>query len=144
MTEVRVLGEHLAKEHEKGTLLIDGSPGIGCPVIATVIGLTLGIIVTEPTYSGIHDMLRVLDLLDRFSVRGSVIINKHDLNSENKQAIEEMCHERGAEVIGKIPFDSMTTESMVAATTLPEYVPDHHLTTLLREIWNQVTKLIST
>ena len=141
VTEVRKLGEFLAKEHNRKTILIDGSPGIGCPVIATVTGLTLGVIVTEPTMSGIHDMERVLSLLERFRVRPAVIINKYDLNIENTERIESLCRERGVTVLGRIKFDSITTESMVAAQTLPEYAPDHPITHLLDEMWSEIIKI---
>ncbi len=142
VTEVRKLAEKLAEENNKQYLLIDGSPGIGCPVISTVTGLALAIIVTEPTPAGIHDMKRVLDLLDRFNVRSTVIINKYDLNVENTESIEGICKDRGAEVLGRIPFDSITTKSMVATQTLPEFAPEHDITKSLRKMWNRVLEIL--
>lgn len=143
VTEVRKLGAKIADERGISTLLIDGSPGIGCPVIATVTGIRLGVIVTEPTMSGIHDMKRVLELLKRFRVTPTVIINKFDLNLKNTDAIEQYCQENDVEVLGKIKFDPIMTQSMVAAKSLPEYAPHHEISHLLQKIWNRITELLT-
>ncbi|MHA1768376.1 MAG: nucleotide-binding protein [Candidatus Thorarchaeota archaeon] len=143
VTEVRKLASTIAKENEAPIVLIDGSPGIGCSVIATVTGIRIGVIVTEPTLSGIHDMERVLKLLDQFRVRPMVIINKHDLNPENTEHIEAFCRNKGIEILGKISFDRIMTESMVAAKTLPEYAPDHPLTRLLQDMWARVEEVLA-
>jgi len=143
VTEVRKLGTKIATDDGISTVLIDGSPGIGCPVIATVTGIKLGIIVTEPTLSGIHDMQRVLELLKRFRVTATVIINKFDLNLENTEAIEAYCAENDVEVLGRIKFDQIMTESMVAAQTLPEFAPDHEISQFLRRVWDRVNEKLS-
>jgi MinD superfamily P-loop ATPase len=142
VTEVRKLASKIANENEIPIVLIDGSPGIGCPVIATLTGIKLGIIVTEPTMSGIHDMQRVLELMKRFRVTATVIINKFDLNLENTEDIERFCAENGVTVLGRIKFDPIMTKSMVAAQTLPEFAPDHEITLLLRKIWRQVNEIL--
>lgn len=143
VTEVRKLSTAIADEQETHTVLIDGSPGIGCPVIATVTGIRLGVIVTEPTMSGIHDMKRVLDLLKRFRITATVIINKFDLNLTNTEAIEQYCQENDIEVLGKIRFDSIMTQSMVAAKSLPEFAPNHEISLLLKRIWRRITDFIT-
>jgi MinD superfamily P-loop ATPase len=142
VTEVRKLGAKTADDKGISTVLIDGSPGIGCPVIATVTGIKLGVIVTEPTMSGIHDMQRVFELLQRFRVKATVIINKFDLNLENTKAIERYCAANDIEILGKIKFDSIMTESMVAAQTLPEFAPDHEITLLLEKVWTRILELL--
>jgi len=142
VTEVRKLSTKTASEKGISTVLIDGSPGIGCPVIATVTGIKLGVIVTEPTLSGIHDMQRVSELLQKFRVKTTVIINKYDLNQENTEAIERYCDSNDIEVLGKIKFDPIMTKSMVAAQTLPEFAPDHEITQLLKGVWNRIVKLL--
>ena len=144
VTEVRRLSTQVATEKGISTVLIDGSPGIGCPVIATVTGIKLGVIVTEPTKSGIHDMQRVAELLDKFRVKTTVIINKYDLNPENTKAIEHYCQSNNIEILGKIKFDTMMTKSMVAAQALPEYAPEHEITHLLRNIWGRILELLPT
>ena len=143
VTEVRKLSTKTATDKGISTVLIDGSPGIGCPVIATVTGIKLGVIVTEPTMSGIHDMQRVSELLQKFRVKTTVIINKFDLNLENTKAIEHYCDRNDIEVLGKIKFDSIMTKSMVATLTLPEYAPDHEITHFLRNVWNRIVEILS-
>ncbi len=142
VTEVRKLSTEVATDKGISTVLIDGSPGIGCPVIATVTGIKLGVIVTEPTIAGIHDMQRVAELLGRFRVKITVIINKFDLNDENTKAIERYCRDNDIEILGKIKFDTVMTRSMVAVQTLPEYAPDHEITRLLRSIWERILELL--
>lgn len=142
VTEVRKLASIMASAENIPTILVDGSPGIGCPVIATVTNIKIGIIVTEPTLSGIHDMKRVLELLGRFKVTPLVIINKFDLNQDNTESVVEYCQSQGIEVLGKIPFDSIMTESMVAAKTLPDFAPDHEITALLKQMWSRVEKIL--
>ncbi|MHA1480901.1 MAG: 4Fe-4S binding protein, partial [Candidatus Thorarchaeota archaeon] len=143
VTEVRTQGIAFAKEAGKEIILIDGSPGIGCPVIATVAGLKLGVVVTEPSLSGIHDMKRVLQLLKRFSVKSMVIINKFDINLDNSRDIEQYCKDNDVEMIGRIPFDSIMTKSMVAGKTLPEFAPEHDITKSLIEMWKKIVESVS-
>lgn len=142
VTEVRKLAVTLAEKHDKDLILIDGSPGIGCPVIATLTGIKLGVVVTEPTMSGIHDMTRILELLNQFKVKSAVIINKFDLSLENTKTIEAFCHDNGVEVLGRIPFDPIITESMILTKTLPEFAPDHPITNILRKMWKQIYNMV--
>jgi MinD superfamily P-loop ATPase len=143
VTDVRKQAQELAKERGADRILIDGSPGIGCPVIATVTGIGLGVIVTEPTMSGIHDMNRVADLLDRFRVPTAVIVNKYDLNLENAEQIRKYCDENGLHLLGNVPFDSTMTKSMVAAKTFPEYAPNHEITDLVRTMWSKIGDILA-
>jgi len=143
VTEVRKLGAKLAAEKNIQTVLIDGSPGIGCPVIATVTGIKLGVIVTEPTMSGIHDMQRASELLQKFRVKTTVIINKFDLNLENAEAIERFCKSHDIEVLAKIKFDPIMTKSMVAAQTLPEFAPEHEISKILTQVWKRIMEILS-
>lgn len=142
VTEVRQRARGLADTNGRAITLIDGSPGIGCPVIATVAGIKLGVIVTEPTMSGIHDLERVVALMERFRVPAKVIVNKWNLNPKNTLRIERFCTKDGVNFLGRIPFDSIMTESMVAGLTLPEYAPDHKITSLLTEMWAKITESI--
>lgn len=144
VAEVRKRSLQFAEKSGNDIVLIDGSPGIGCPVIATVSGLQLGIIVTEPTLSGIHDLKRVLDLMKQFGVKPATIINKYDLNQNNSEAIEKFCHENDIEILGKLPFDPIITESMVAGMTLPEYSPSHKLVESLEQMWKRIEDMVKT
>jgi MinD superfamily P-loop ATPase len=142
VTEVRRRSLQSAKILEKELVLIDGSPGIGCPVIATVTGLLVGVIVTEPTLSGIHDMKRVLELMNRMRVKPMVIINKFDLNQGNTKDIEEFCRENDVEILGKVPFNPIMTKSMIAGMTLPEFSPEHEIVYQLQQMWKRIERYV--
>lgn len=86
-------------------MIIDGSPGIGCPVIASLSGTDLALIVTEPSVSGLHDLERILKVARHFGVNALVCINKWDLCPELSRKIESFCEDEGVEMVGKIPFD---------------------------------------
>ncbi|AKJ63404.1 hypothetical protein [Kiritimatiella glycovorans] len=96
-------------------------PGTGCPVIASVSGVDLVLIVTEPTVSGVHDMERVMDLAKHFGVPALVVINKADLNRDQSDRIESLAARYGSRVIGRIPFDREVNDSLMAGKTVIEY-----------------------
>lgn len=102
-------------------VLIDGPPGIGCPVIASIAGADLAVIVTEPTLSGIHDLERVLGLADHFGLRKGVVINKHDLNPDMTAGIEEYLGAHEIPLLGKIPFDRDVSLAIADAQTVIEH-----------------------
>jgi len=143
VTEVRKRSLQFAEKTGNELVLIDGSPGIGCPVIATVTGLYLGVVVTEPTLSGIHDMKRVLGLMKQLRVRPTVIINKYDLNLDNSKDIEKFCLENDVEILGRIPFNPIMTESMIVGKTLPEFSPEHELVEILRKMWKRIENIVN-
>jgi MinD superfamily P-loop ATPase len=143
VTEVKKRAQKIAEETGADKILIDGSPGIGCPVIATLTGVEVAVVVTEPTISGIHDMERVIRLIRRFQTIPAVIVNKYDLNPKNTAQIEAFCKSEGIELLGKIPFDPITTKSMVDATTLSEYAPNHELVDILTRMWDRIGTLLS-
>ena len=93
-------------------VIIDGSPGIGCPVIASVTGVDMVLVVTEPTLSGMHDMERIVETANKFGAACVVCINKFDVNLVNTQKIEEYCAEQDIPVAGRIPFDSQVVEAV--------------------------------
>ncbi|MFW9793604.1 MAG: (4Fe-4S)-binding protein [Candidatus Thorarchaeota archaeon] len=142
VTEVRRRSLQSAARLGKDLVLIDGSPGIGCPVIATLTGLILGVIVTEPTLSGIHDMKRVLKLMNQLRVKPMVIINKFDLNLDKTRELEDFCQQNDVEILGKIHFNLIMTKSMIAGKTLPEFSPDHELVNKLEKIWKRIESYV--
>jgi MinD superfamily P-loop ATPase len=103
----------LAEKNNADLILIDGSPGIGCPVIACISGADAIVAVTEPTLSGWHDLERVLDLADHFQVQVFVCLNKWDLYAEMADTITANCRKRGVEVLGCIPFDVTVVEAQL-------------------------------
>ncbi len=141
VTAVRKQAENMATSRNINHILIDGSPGIGCPVIATVTGLSTGVVVTEPTPSGIHDMNRIIELMLQFKVKPLVIINKFDLNEEKSAEIERAAESIGVTMLGKVPFDPIMTKSMVAAQTLPEFAPNHEIVNILENMWKEIMSL---
>jgi MinD superfamily P-loop ATPase len=118
---VRKQARDLAEKNGLDYVICDGPPGIGCPVISSLSGASLALIVTEPTLSGIHDMERVLDVCQHFGVPALVCINKYDINDENTKAIHYYCREKGVEVAAIIPFDNAVTEAMVKGKSVVEY-----------------------
>jgi MinD superfamily P-loop ATPase len=118
---VRKQAKELAEKNGFDYIISDGPPGIGCPVISSLSGASLALIVTEPTLSGIHDMERVLDVCRHFGVTALVCINKYDINEENTKAIHYYCREKGVEVAAIIPFDNAVTEAMVKGISVVEY-----------------------
>ncbi len=121
VTQVRKKAAELAAEFRLDTLLSDGPPGTGCPVIASVSGIDMAIIVTEPTVSGVHDLERILQLCNHFDVASYVVINKADLNLDQAQIIEEIAEAAGSRVMGKIPFDRTVEYALRRGEIIVEY-----------------------
>jgi MinD superfamily P-loop ATPase len=143
VTLVRQNAKILAEKEHADLVIIDGSPGIGCPVIASVTGVDAGLIVTEPTMSGIHDLERVLSLLGHFNVRPFVCINMHDINDENTKRIVGFCRENGIEVVGKIPFNKIVTEAMVNEKPIVEYASESEVTKKIIEMWKRIVSALT-
>ncbi len=110
--EVKELAKAEAKKCGAAAIVVDGAPGVGCPVIASLANTDLAVVVTEPTLSGYSDMRRVIGLTDHFRIKSVVIINKYDLNLEVSNKIENYCRDRGIEIVGKIPFDESLPEQI--------------------------------
>lgn len=128
----------LAEENGHELILTDGPPGIGCPVIAAIGGATALVIVVEPTVSGLHDMRRVADLAAHFRVPGLLCINKYDLNPEMTATIEEYARERKMRVVGRVPFDAVFTEAMIAGRNILEFAPESAAAAAITSIWNNI------
>jgi len=140
VSKVRERAREVADEQDLDLVLIDGSPGIGCPVIASITGADQVLVVSEPTMSGLHDMERVLELTAGFRVPVAVCINKYDLNLVMTQRIAEQAEAAGAVCVGEIPFDSSVTAAMIAGKTLPEFDPSPAATAVER-VWDRVNEL---
>lgn len=128
-----------AEKEKREIIIIDGSPGIGCPVIASLTGATYLLIVTEPSLSAIHDMKRLAELAGHFNIKAGLCINKSDLNEDLSKQIENYALEKGILVHGSIPFDNLFTEAQIKGrpyTTIanPEKV------SILKGIWESVNE----
>jgi len=138
VTLVRENAEELASG-KSTNILIDGAPGTGCPVIASLTGSDYALVVTEPTVSGIHDMERVLDVADHFDIESGIAINKADLNEEMTEKIERIAKERDIEILGKIPYDTVFIDAQMEGLTVVEFVEKDNPTYLaIREIWKNL------
>jgi MinD superfamily P-loop ATPase len=138
VTLVRQNAKILAEKEHCDLILIDGPPGIGCPVIASITGADVALVVTEPTLSGIHDLVRVLKLLEHFNVAPFVCINMYDINTDNTNKILDFCKENRVEVVGIIPFRPEVTKSMVNGKTIVEYAPKSVVTEEIVCMWNKI------
>ena len=116
------------------TILCDGSPGVGCPVISSLSGASLAVGVVEPTPSGRHDFSRVADLCRHFRIPLAIIINKADLNVNEADAIAAECAEHGHTLLGRLPFDPVVTRAMVQRRALTEF--DNPLGNSLKDMWS--------
>jgi MinD superfamily P-loop ATPase len=137
VSQVRQAAKEIAERENLDYVLIDGPPGIGCPVIASLSDTDLALIITEPTLSGMHDMSRAAELAGHFRIKTAVVINKHDLNPENTADIEKMCRERGIEVVGKIPFSEEVSRSIVETRPLVE-VSSNAVSREIVSIWRRI------
>jgi MinD superfamily P-loop ATPase len=142
VTLVRQNAKILAEKENANFIIIDGSPGIGCPVIASVTGVDVGLVVTEPTMSGIHDLERALQLLKHFNVPPIVCINMYDINTDNTEEIVRFCKKNGVQVAGKIPFNSIVTEAMVEGKPVLEYASGSDVAKEIGVVWKNILSVL--
>jgi MinD superfamily P-loop ATPase len=118
---VRGRAKEIAEGRGLSFAIADGSPGVGCPVISSISGTDLVLAVAEPTRSGRHDLERVIELARHFRVKVAVCVNKHDLNPEVTEGIRSLCATDGVTFVGKIPYDPVVTQAMVAGMSVTEF-----------------------
>lgn len=138
VSEVRDLSDEVAEKAGKELVLIDGSPGIGCPVVASLKGVDYTLVVTEPTLSGLSDLKRILELTKLFNITTLVLINKYDLNEEISLDIETYCVDRDIKVIGKVSFSPLVNQVLREGNLLVETVPDSRPAQEIREAWGKL------
>jgi MinD superfamily P-loop ATPase len=127
----------IAEDNGLGLVLSDGAPGIGCPVISSLAGTDLAVLVTEPTPSGMHDLMRVAELCEGFRTKVAVIVNKWDINPGQTEAIEAYCAGKGYPVVARLPHDRAVTDAMVNRQVVTEY-GHGELTDALRHAWDDI------
>jgi MinD superfamily P-loop ATPase len=137
VTVVRKQATEITKEKNLNLILIDGPPGIGCPVTASMTGVDLVLAITEPTLSGIHDLERILKLSEHFKIPSMVCINKFDINLENSQKIISYCEKNGSKLVGKIPYEPKVVEALVNRKTIMDY-PCNEVQGIVRQMWEEV------
>lgn len=138
VSKVREIAKEEAEKNNADYILIDGPPGIGCPVNAAITGTNLVLLITEPTLSGIHDLKRVITLTKQFNIPAQVIINKWDINPKNTKQIEAICHETQAECIEKLPYCETVIHALMAHKTIIDFDPNHPISAAIKNIWNRI------
>lgn len=138
VTLVKQQARLLALDEGAAALIVDGPPGIGCPVISAASGADLALIVAEPTSAGIHDLSRVVQTTAHFRVPVIVCINKADIYPAGTEQIESYCRENGIGMAGHLPFDPLVTDAMVRGEPITAYRPDSPAALALRTLWERV------
>ncbi|MDO9255102.1 MAG: ATP-binding protein [Bacteroidales bacterium] len=142
VAKVKNEAKEIALEERKGFILVDGSPGIGCPVVSSLSGANFVVLVTEPSVSGLHDLKRVYELVKKFKIKAGCIINKADVNPGKCAEIVQFLSENDIVHLTDLPYDENFTKAMVLGQTMVEY--DHGvLKAILTKIWEKVKQLSS-
>jgi len=140
---IRKQAKQIAAEQNKELIIVDGSPGIGCPVIASISGADLVLAVTEPTISAQHDLDRVIELAEHFKIPIVVCINKCDINPEITKTIEKSIEQKGLKLAGKIAYDIAVTKAQIAGKSIVEY-SNNGLKNQVISLWKSILDMLST
>ena len=135
---VREKAREVALQQKKSLVITDGPPGIGCPVIASLSGASVALVVTEPTLSGIHDLERVVQVCKHFDVPVMICINKWDIDPSNTESIKRKCEEGGHRVVGLVPYDDMVPKAIIQGKSVTQY--DCPAGDSIKEMWNEIEK----
>jgi MinD superfamily P-loop ATPase len=136
---VREKAKEIAKENQIKTIILDGPPGIGCPVISTITGVDKVVIVTEPSVSGFNDMIRTVKIVQKFRLNPWIIINKSNLNDDLNRQITNFCKNYKISIAGYLPFSTKIVNAMVAQKSIIEYSKDSEISKTISTIYNTIT-----
>ncbi len=142
VAKVKNEAKQIAAENNKGFVIVDGSPGVGCPVVSSLSGANFVVLVTEPTVSGLHDLRRVYELVKKFHIKAGCIINKSDLNRQVSGEIEEFLKTENIVHIASLPYDETFTRAMTIGQTIVEY-QEGELKEMLTESWNRIKQIVT-
>jgi MinD superfamily P-loop ATPase len=137
VAKVKNEAKRIAEETDKQFIVVDGSPGIGCPVVSSLSGADFVVLVTEPTVSGLHDLKRVYELVKKFNIPAGCIINKADLNTKVARQIKKFLKEEKITHIADFPYDEMFTKAMTNGQTIVEY-DDANLKNIVINSWGKI------
>ena len=141
VTLVRNHARKIAQENHLELIIIDGSPGIGCPVIASITGADMVLVITEPTQSGQHDLQRVAELTRHFGIKTLVCVNKWDLNPEITAEIEAQAQQQQVKVTGRVRYDNAITEAQIKKLSVVEF-SENGIAQDVRKLWTAVSGLL--
>lgn len=134
---VRKNAREIAQKIDADYIIVDGPPGIGCPVISSITGADIVLIVTEPTVSGLSDLKRVEKLTKHFDILATACINKWDINPSVSKEICDYCDKHQIKVLGKIRYDNAFTKAQIMKATIPEYTSGY-LSDEIKSVWNRL------
>ena len=136
VAKVKSEAKELAEQQNKSFVIVDGSPGIGCPVVSSLSGANYVVLVTEPTVSGLHDLERIYSVIKRFRIKAGCIINKFDINPKKTDEIIEFLRKENITHLSNIPFDIRFTKAMTEAKTIVELetLPKY----LIKDAWFKI------
>ncbi len=132
----------LAERDGRDLIIIDGPPGIGCPLISSLAGTDLALAVAEPTVSGVHDLERIVEVAKHFGIEAAVCINKSDLSDVKTREIEVYCEKNGLPLVGSLPYDDVTTKAMIEKKNVIEY-SDGRFSKEVRKVWDNVMEVLA-
>ena len=144
VSEVRRRASEIALVEKSEIVLIDGPPGVGCPVIASLTGVDLAVLVAEPTKTGLHDLKRVLAVARHFGVNAVVCVNKSDLNAELTAEIERFCAEEGVKMLGCIPYDETVLEAVSACEPVVSFRSESEASVAIKAVWEKIEHILQT
>jgi len=143
VSEVKQHATNLKEFNDANLILIDGPPGIGCPVIATVSGLDYIIAITEPTPSGLHDMKRAIEMVNQFNIPFGIVINKADLKSASQKQLNKYIDKAGFDILGRINFDLSIPKAMSYAEPVVDYAPESVASQAINKIYARLKQVLS-
>jgi len=136
VSTIRILAKNIANKKKSNIILIDGPPGIGCPVIAAVTGVNYVIFITEPTLSGVSDLERITELIQHFKINCGCIINKSTINQQLTERIKKFCNSNNIEILGEIPYEKKFYEAITQKKSIIEI--DEKLYQQMKNIWEKI------
>lgn len=142
VAKVKNEAKELAKKKQKDFVIVDGSPGVGCPVVSSLSGANFVILVTEPSVAGLHDLKRVYELVKKFNLKAGCIINKSDINKTVSQEIEVFLKSENIIHISNLPYDEDFTKAMVYGQTIVEY-KNKFLAGIIEDSWDKVKQIVN-
>jgi len=142
VAQVKNVAKEIADQYDRKYILVDGSPGVGCPVVSSLSGAHFVVLVTEPTVSGLHDLKRVYELVNKFHLPAGCIINKADLNLEKAQEIIDFLKEEDIIHLANLPYDESFTMAMTDCKTIVE-LDDSKIKDILIDIWDKVKQIVN-
>ncbi len=142
VAKVKNEAKRIADEQQKELVIVDGSPGIGCPVVSSLSGANFVVLVTEPSVSGFHDLKRVYQLVKKFGIKAGCIINKADLNSDIAQKIRDFIQANDITPLVDLPYDESFTDAMTQGQTIIEF-SDGKLQENIRRSWDIIKEIVN-